>query len=158
MTTAIVFDLISALVDVCAAAVPAGVAVYDGQGASEDPGNFVMIGVGDPNDSAATSSASGELEWAGLGHKSSKERGSVSCCAVAWTGDSGNAAQKAVRQTVRDIVSAIETALRADPNLGGVVPGLNWVRYSGSFDLDQLSASDGVAAVFRFEITYIASL
>lgn len=157
MATAIVFDLISALVDTCTTALPT-VNVYDGQGATDDPGNFLMIGVGDPNSDDPAASASGDLQWAGLGHRTSKEQGTITCCAVAWSGDSGNAAQKAVRQTVRDISSAVESTLRADPNLGGVVPGLNWVRYAGSFSLEQLSASDGVAAVFQFDIAYIASL
>lgn len=159
MATAIVFDLISALVDTCTTATQAlGVNVYDGQGATDDPGNFLMVGVGDPNSDEPAASAQGNLEWAGLGHRTSKETGAISCCALAWSGGSGNAAQKAVRQTVRDMASAVEVALRTDPNLGGVVPGLNWCRYAGDFNLEQLSASDGVACLFTFEIQYIASL
>jgi hypothetical protein len=132
MATAIVFDLISALVDRFTVILPTTL-VLDGQGATDDPGNFLMVGVPDPNSDEAAASASGTLEWAGLGHRTSKEDGRVSCCALAWSGDSGNAAQKAVRQTVRDIAATVEADLRNDPNLGGVVPGLNWVRYAGDF-------------------------
>jgi hypothetical protein len=158
MTSMIVFDLVSALVDTCASVVPSGVKVYDGQPSTDDPGSFLMVGIRDPNSNDSATSASGTLEWAGLGHNTSKEDGSITCCAMAWTGNVGNAAQKAVRESVRDISSAVEVAMRTDPNLGGVVPGLNWVRYSGAWDLDQLSAFDGVAAVFHFEIAYKASL
>jgi hypothetical protein len=158
MTSTIVFDLVSALVDTCASVVPSGVAVYDGQPSTDDPGSFLMVGVADPNSADSATSASGTLEWAGLGHNTSKEHGTITCCAMAWTGNVGNAAQKDVRQAVRDISSAVEVVLRTDPNLGGVVPGLNWVRYAGDWNLEQLSAFDGVAAVFHFEIAYQASL
>jgi hypothetical protein len=165
MPTLVVFDLVSALVNVCTTAVPAGVNVYDGQPADDDPSNFLMVGVGDPDSTDAADSANGNEEWAGLGHRASKEYGAVACCAVAWTGDVGNDAQRAAREAVRDIYAAVEANLRTDPNLGGVVPGLNWVRIggstnsaSGSWSLKQLSATDGVAVVFRFDIAYMASL
>jgi hypothetical protein len=157
MATAVVFDLVTALVNTCATALP-GVSVYDGQGASDDPGNFLMIGVEDPDDPGPAEAASGSLEWAGLGHRASKENGSIACVALAWSGNTGNAAQQAVREAVRDMVGTVETTLRNDPNLGGTVPGLNWVRYAGNFRLRQISAADGVAAVFRFDVAYIASL
>lgn len=162
MTTAVVFDLISELVDTFATALPT-VNVYDGQGGTDDPGNFLMVGVGDPNSDEPATSASGSLTWAGLGHRSSKEGSEsaparITCVALAWNGSTGNDAQKAAREAVRDISSAVEVALRTDPNLGGRVPGLNWVRYAGDWSLDQLSASDGTAAIFQFDITYIASL
>lgn len=164
MATAIIFDLISALVTTCTSAVPVGTVVYDGQASDDTSKNFLMIGVADPDSDGPSASASGTLQWAGLGHRSSKEYGTVTCCAAAWTGDIGNAAQKAVREAVRDISSSVESALRNDPTLGGV-PGLNWVRYggaageaSGNWSLDQLSAEDGVAAIFQFEIAYLASL
>jgi hypothetical protein len=156
MATAVVFDLISALADAFRIAIPTAT-VYDGQGASDDPGNFLMVGVGDPNSDDPTS-ASGELEWAGLGHRSSYEHGTIACSALAWSGDSGDAAQKAARETVRDLVGAVEVALRTDPNLGGAVPGLTWVRYGRGWNLDQSSNNDGVQALFRFEVAYEARL
>lgn len=158
MPTAIVFDLATALVTTFRAAVPPSVNVYDGQGASDDPGFFLMVGVDDPDSDDEVDSAAGTLEWAGLGHKASKEAGEVSCCAVAWVGESGSSAQQAAREAVRDIMTAVEATLRADPNLGGLVPGLNWVRYAGEFSLRQRSDSQGVRAVFSFRISYIASL
>jgi hypothetical protein len=156
MATTVAFDLCSKLFDVFTANVPAGVRVYDGPGFSEDPGNFLMIGVDDPESEDPTSAA-GTQEWSGIGAKAALEDGVISCCAMAWTGDSGDAAQKAVRQTVRDIVGAVDVVLRADPNLGGAVPGLNWVRYGHNYRLSQPPAA-GVAAKFYFEIAYKARL
>lgn len=158
MATLIVFDLISALVDTFTDVVPAGVSVYDGQTPDEATNNFLMVGVGDTDAQAASTAASGALEWAGLGHRSSYETGSITCVAVAWSGDVGNGAARAVRESVRDIWTVVEAELRSDPGLSGVVPGLTWVTPAGSFDFDQLSATDGVAALFRFEIAYKARL
>lgn len=158
MATVIVFKLKAALVDAFTTALPTGWKVYNGQGASDDPGNFVMVGVGDPNSDQPELAASGSLEWAGLGHKSSKEESRIHCAAVAWSGDVGNAAMAAVEATIDAGMSAIETALRTDPNLGGAVPGLNWVRYAGDWSLTELVAPDGTAAIFQFDVTYFASL
>lgn len=157
MATTIVFDLITQLVTTFTAAAP-DVNVYDGQGATDDPGNFLMVGVGDPNSDSPADSASGTQEWAGLGANAAYEGGAVTCCALAWSGESGNTAQQTVRETVRDIVKGVDETLKADPNLGGTVPGLNWVRYGSSYSLTQLSDADGVAAIFYFEIAYKARL
>lgn len=156
--TVIVFDLISALVDTCTEALPS-VLVYDGQGVSGDFGDFLMIGIDDPSSDDPTS-AVGSLEWAGLGHKASYEHGTagIACCALAWTGGAGNVAQRSAREAVRDIAAAVESTLRADPNLGGVVPGLMWVRYGGDFRLSQPSVEQGAAAQFSFTIAYEARL
>lgn len=158
MATTIAFDLVTALVATCRANVPEGTKVYDGPGVSGDPGNFLMVGVPDPDSNAPSESASGTQEWSGIGAKATGEDGAVICCALAWSGETGDAAQQKVREAVRDIVKGVDLTLRADPNLGGAVPGLNWVRYGKNYRLTQLSADDGVAALFYFEVAYKARL
>lgn len=159
MTTTIAFDLITQLVVTCRANVPAGTTVYDGQGAAaDDTGNFLMVGIGDPNSQDPEVSAAGTQEWAAIGNRAGNEEGTVHCCAVAWSGDIGSDAQQQVREDVRDIVADVDAALRADPNLGGTVPGLMWVRYGRNYSLEQISATDGVAAVFKFDIDYRARI
>lgn len=158
MTTTIVFDLITQLVETCSAAVPTDVSVYDGVGDSQSPGNFLMVGVGDPLAPEGPTSAVGTQEWKGLGARGATEAGSVTCCALAWSGGAGNDAQRGCRETVRDIVSGVDAALKADPNLGATVPGLNWVRYGRDYGLTQLSDETGTAAIFFFEIAYTASI
>jgi len=158
MATTIMFDLITQLVTTCRANVPTGVKVYDGQGASQDPGNFLMVGVWDPDSADEATPSTGTQEWSGLGHKAALEDGVVACCALAWTGDSGDGAQQKAREAVRDIVANVDLALRNDPNLGGAVPGLNWVRYGQNYELAQWSTTDGTRAVFRFEVAYKARL
>jgi hypothetical protein len=158
MATTIAFDLITQLAVVCRAQVSPGTIVYDGPGVSNDPGNFLMVGVGDPDSNEPSESAAGTQEWSGLGAKAARESGTVTCCALAWSGDTGDAAQQAARESVRDIVADVDLALRADPNLGGAVPGLMWVRYGRNYRLTQLSAGDGVAALLYFEVAYEARL
>lgn len=158
MPTTIVFDLTSRLVEVFTAAAGVGVRVYDGQTSSADPASCLMVGVGDPDDVEMAEAASGTQEWAGLGARAGYEEGTIRCCAVGWTGDVSNAATKAVRETVRDIVAGVDAACKADPNLGGVVPGLNWVRYGANFNYSQAAFDDGTAAIFFFEIAYKAKL
>lgn len=157
MATTIVFDLISQLVETFTAATT-DVNVYDGQGATDDPGNFLMVGVSDPDEEGESEAATSTQEWNGLGHKAATELGAVSCCALAWRGEVGSDAQRQVREDVRDLVAGVDSALKADPNLGGTVPGLNWVRYGATNTLRQFSGSEGVRAVFYFEIAYRAHI
>jgi hypothetical protein len=156
-TTTIAFDLTTQLVATCRAAV-IGAVVYDGPQMAGDPGNFLMVGVPDPDSNEPSESASGTQDWSGLGAKASRESGAITCCALAWTGDDGDAAQQATRETVRDIVKTVDQALHDDPNLGGTVPGLMWVRFGRNYRLIQLSADDGTAAIFYFEIAYEARI
>jgi hypothetical protein len=159
MTTTIVFDLLTQLVETFDAAAPVDAIVYDGQGDSDDPGNFLMVGVDDPYAEGAVDSASGTQEWAGLGQRAAYEHGdAVWCCALARSGDSGSDAQRAAREAVRDLVAGVDATLKADPNLGGKVPGLMWVRYGRNFTLKQVSDSNGVEAIFSFSIAYEARL
>lgn len=157
MATTAVFDLISRLVDICTTALP-NVTVLDGQGNELPAGDFLMIGVGDPTDNSPAFSAEGSQSWAGLGARAANEEGSVTCCATVQSGDSGNAAQRAVRDRLRDLLATIEANFKADPNLGGLVPGLMWVRFGSRTNLTQISGTDGVAVVFYFEISYQARL
>jgi hypothetical protein len=156
--TTIVFDLITQLYEKAKATVPNDVMVHDGLGVPGNPGNFLMVGVPDPDTEGPPESASGTQEWKGLGARAATEEGAVTCCALAWSGDSGDEAQRAAREKVRDIVAGLDATLKADPNLGGTVPGLNWVRYGRNFGLTQLSDTDGVSAIFYFEIAYLASI
>lgn len=154
--TTIVFDLVSQLYVACQAAVPAGVLVTDGEYDGQDPGDILMVGVPDPFGNTADS-ASGQQSWHGLGAKAALEQGTVACCAMSWRGDQGDEAQKAARETVRDIVFGVDAALNADPNLGGKVPGLEWVRYGQNYTLTQPPIT-GAVAIFQFEIAYQARL
>ncbi len=153
MATSIAFDLIPVLVEQFGTEVPAGTQVLLGFGASDDPGDFLMVGVDDPNSpDPLAPSASGTQTWAGLGANHRDEDGTVTCAALAWTGDA-DATEDAIAR-VKAIVAAVEAHITADPNLGGAVPGLLWVRPEGRTQL----MLGGGQAMFVFDLAYRARL
>lgn len=153
MTTSIAFDLIDALVTTLTAAL-SNIQVYDGTGASDDPGDYLMVGVSDP-DASPPQAFEARQAWAGIGARARDEEGTVNCAALSWNGD---ASAKKARDGVKAITQAVEDALRADPNLGGAVPGLLWVEYGTDGRADLIEATDGTALLWRFDIRYQARI
>lgn len=153
MATSIVFDLIDALVDVLTEALT-DIQVYDGTGISADPGDYLMIGVSDPDESQPQAFESRQ-EWAGIGARARNEEGTINCAALSWNGD---ADAKLARAGVKRVTSAVEDALRDDPNLGGAVPGLQWTGYGTDGRADLIEATDGTALLWRFDIQYKARI
>lgn len=155
-TTTLAFGVITALVDVCREQAADGVIVKRGWILGSDYGNFLMVNVGNPFDNSGTAeSAAGTQEWAGLGARATYEDGVIPCCALAWSGDSDEDAQQRMDDEVAAIVSGVDQTLRNDPNLGGAVPGLNWVRYGSTFaGPTPLSDDSGTASLFGFQVAY----
>ena len=152
----VVPQLIDALVTTARANAPTGVTVYDGFGVSQDPGDFLMIGVDDPNRADAASSASSRQDWANANYTSREEEGDVTCAALSWNGDSGDAGQKAARDAVYAIAGALAGSLRADPSLG--VDGVLWTSFGTSTDLQQNQDKKGSLALLVFQIHFLARI
>jgi hypothetical protein len=153
VTTSVVFDLTDRLVDVFKEAVT-DATVYDGYGNINDPGDFVMVGVDDPDGDRAQASDATQT-WAGLGAHTRDEEGTITCVALAWT---GNPELKPVRAKVKAMTGAIEQALKADPSLGGTVPGLLWTGYGQRTQMVQLQTDDGASVIVFFDIAFKARL
>lgn len=153
MGTSIVVPLIKRLVVVLSGALT-DVSVINGDSTSSDFGKFLMVGWDDPDNDRATS-AEGRQEWAGLGARSRYEEGTVTCLALAWDGESD---LDAVQTSADEITIAVEDALRTDPNLGGVVPGLMWTGYGTRTELIQLQATDGACVMCVFDIAFKARI
>lgn len=156
MATSAVFGLIDTLVEHFRD-VLSDVSVYDGFGISEDASDYLMVGVEDPNGSEPTS-ADVQQEWAGLGAKARYEAGTVTCAALAFRGNPGDEGQGEARAAARDIVAAVEDDLRADPNLGGVVPGLMWVGFGTRLRIVQDQGESGPWALVVFDIAFKAKI
>jgi hypothetical protein len=153
VSTSVVFDLIGTLVTQLGAELEAN--VYDAFGeVTEDPGDYLVIGFEDPNDDQATS-AEGQQEWAGLGARARNEEGTVTCFALSWNGD---ADMSAARTAVKAITDAVESHLRADPNLGGDVPGLLWTGYGTRTRVIQIPATDGACVMCVFDVAFKARI
>jgi hypothetical protein len=155
MSTSVVPALIDALVARCDAALSA-VSVYDGYGVTDNPGDFLMVGVEDPDsqDSASSSDASQEVATMGT-NRSRDERGTVSCVALSWNGDGD---QKAARDRVYATTAAVESLLRANPDLG--IPGYALVVTGFGADqrLMQNQDTDGAEAAVFFTVRFRARL
>ena len=125
MSTSAVPLLLDALVStfttaLATASLTAGpIVVYDGPTTSRDPqGEFVVVGDnGDVTDDAEASRT--EQQWAGIGGRSKDETGGITCAVVCWSGDSEF---KPLRDRAFVLLGLLETALRANPQLGVLGP------------------------------------
>jgi hypothetical protein len=153
VTTSAIPALIDALVSAARTALP-GVAVYDGYGVSDDPGDFLMVGVEDVNSLSDASAADSQQEWAGVGSSAPRdETGDVICTALSWN---GNGDQKAARDGAFAIAEAVATLLRANPSLG--IPSLLWTSYGTTTQLNQNQDENGAEAAVIFRCHFRARL
>lgn len=152
MATSAVPAVIDALFTAADAAL-ATVTVYDGFGVSDDAGDFLMIGVEDPDSQDAATSADAEQSWANADGTARDETGTVTCAALSWNGD---ADQKAARDAVYAITAAVEDLLRADPSLG--IATVLWTSFGTSQQLTQAQDEQGALALLVFRIQFRARI
>lgn len=150
-SVSVVPALIDALVAQATSAVT-GATVYDGIGVSEEEGDYLMIGVDDPEGPDWARSASVARDWETVGLQNDiDEEGDIACAALSWNGD-GNA--KAARDAVYAIAEALAGVCRTNPTLG--IPRLLWVLYGGQSDLQQVQNQHGALARLEFQIHFRA--
>src|SRR6185503_1586429 len=87
------------------------VTVVDGFSLSKDPGDFLMIGVDDPDNANSAQSADSQQNWASNNPGSVDETGQVTCAALSWN---GNGDPKAARDAAFATCGAFATALRSN--------------------------------------------
>lgn len=146
-------DVIDALVTLSAAALPS-VRVYDGIGVSDDPGDFLMVGVEDPDIDGAAFSAEVEQSRLAMGG-SQQEAGTVTCCALSWTGDSTDVGQKAARDAAFTTVAAVETILRTTaPTLD--VAAVSKTEFGDRLTVSQAQDATGASCMVIFSVAYLA--
>lgn len=120
--------------------------VIVGPGATEDPGDVVMVGVSDPDETVYAGAVSGSQHWAQLGGLFRDEQFVVHCIAIASNGD-GDAL--AAMDAAYTLMGAVETALVADPTFGGTLLYSMGLTSAGlKFSTDQT----GVAALVPFDV------
>lgn len=152
MPTSAVPLVIDQLVERCTNALP-DVLVFDGFGLTEDPGDFLMIGVDDPDTQDSAYAADADQEWANANYTARDESGTITCAALSWNGD-GN--QKAARDAVYSMTAAVEDVLRAEPAMG--IPVLLWSSFGTSQQLSQARDPQGAAAWLIFRIYFRARI
>lgn len=153
MPTSVVPALITAVVVTAQEQLP-DLIVTDGWAVTSDPGNYVMIGVEDPDVDGYAQSATSTQSWANANYTARDEEGDVNCVALAWNGD-GDA--KAARDAVYANVAALEDALRSNPpqDLADVL----WTSVMASGGrLNQIQDSGGAVALLLFSIHFRARI
>lgn len=155
MPTSAIPDIIDALVEQCSTAL-SGATVYDGFGVSDQAGDFLMVGVDDPNQPDAASSADSSQSPATLGtDRSRDETGSITCAALS---SNGNSDQKAARDAVFAIAAGVADLCRANPSLGITGYPLLVTGYGDDQRLIQNQYEDGADAILIFTVRFRARL
>lgn len=151
MATSVVPALIDALVTAFDAAMTT--TVYDGYGVSDDPGDFLMVGIDDPDSDDWANAASVKQDWAQANHTARSEEGDIVCAALSWNGDGS---QKVARDAVYATQASVETVLRANPSLG--VTSVLWTSFGTNAEFRQIQGKHGAAALLIFRIFFRAHL
>lgn len=152
MAVSVVPALIDALVAAGRAALP-DVLVIDGMGKTDDPGDYLMIGVDDPDTDGDAFSGDSQQKWAHATGSARDESGQITCAAFSWN---GNADQKAARDSAYASVEALASACRADVDLG--VASLVWTDFGTDARLSQIQSDSGAAALVVFQIAFRARI
>jgi len=158
MTVSIVPALIDTLVTAADATVPANVNVFDGFGVSDDPGDYLMIGVDDPDADGWANTADAQEDISSVGPPSGArdQTGSVVCVALSWNGDCD---QKAARDAALTTMTALAAYVRANPGLS-IASGSQtfWCWFSPSEAWKQQQDDAGAKAQVVFRIGFFARL
>lgn len=152
MATSTVPALIDALVSTFTSELT-GLRVSDGMGVTDDPGDYLMVGVEDPDVDGFSSSAEVSQEWANANYTGRDETGDIKCAAMSWNGDGDITA---ARTAVYASLGLVETVLRQDPSLD--LPDLLWTGFGGSLQLNQIQDENGAVAMVLFSIHFRARI
>lgn len=144
--------VVDALIAKATAALP-GVRVFDAFGDSDDPGDFLMVGSNNADESGDVNAGEFPQDWANANHTARDEDGVVNCFALSWNGD-GN--QKAARDSVFATCEAVAALCRADPSLG--VPQLLWSSFGTRGTPSQGVDTQGALCAVEFQVSYKARI
>ena len=153
MATSVVFALLDAVYDKLAAELQ-DVHVVDGPTLSQENGDFVMVGVDDP-DKDGSSAADGNQVPGPFGTNRPRDDDGEIVCAIAVL--NGDTDVRTARRRVAALSAQIEAIARTDPTWGGVT-GLLWTGYGSSYQFTQAQDDDGAFALLVFRISYRARI
>lgn len=150
--SSVVPDLLDALLAAFPPLVP-DFTVSDGFPLEWNTGDFLAVGVDDPQSANPAPSARSDAEWAGA-HRSMglNESGEVTCAAWAWRGDADT---KSGRDAVYGALSAIQDTLRNPAGLA--VEGL-WSTWLAGTQLSQDQTPNGALVLLVFRVGFKARI
>lgn len=152
MAVSVVPGIIDALFDAATAALP-DVLVLDGMGATDDPRDYLMIGVDDPDADGGAFAGDSRQVWADATGTSRTETGAITCAAYSWNGDGD---QKAARDAAYASVEALASHCRDTTDLG--LADLYWTDFGTDARLSQFQGQWGAAALVVFSIAFRARI
>lgn len=145
-----------ALVPIFTTAV-APVVVFNGPAVKAPPKRFLLVGSDGGDSGMGDSDEDGaviEQSVSSLGNTWRDERGVITCAAWAWSGDTK---LDQVRTHVSDVLDAVETALRSDRTLGGVLAPPGRVEFGG-IRIRERQTAEGAVIRAVFTVSYGALL
>ncbi len=155
MATSVFPTVMAALVDLTRTALP-GLQVHYGVGATDDPGDFLMIGVEDPDIDRAAFSATLRQDRATMGG-ARFEMGSINCCALSWNGDGTDAGAQAALEAVFVTLGAVEALLRTAPTLG--IDAVHKTEFAADdADISIAQSEAGASCMAIFSVAYKAQI
>lgn len=130
-------------------------AVRDGFADLGDPGDFLMVGVEDPDATGYEAAVTSDQSWAGVGRSQRNEEIEVVCCALSWNGDADPAK---ARTDVYALVSGFEKWIVEHPTLGQTAITLTNCLFGGRHTLNQAQNSAGAVAWVVFTVNVTARI
>lgn len=152
MATSVVPALIDAIVAQATVAITTAT-TYDGMGVTDDPDNWLMVGIDDPDADGFADTAESSQSWAHVGHTTRDEEGDITCAALAWNGDGD---LKKARDDAYAITAQVENLARTDPTWG--IAGILSSGFGSSTQLKQIQGQHGAAAMVVFRIHFRARI
>jgi hypothetical protein len=152
MVSTKLFDSINAIVTTLQAA---GITVIDGpEVADVELAAAVFVGY-DADPEGEFAAATLNQDWSdATGSGRRDEQLEVMCCAVVLDGES--AAWKPVRDKAKALLTAVETALRADPSLGQLASGTTQYYFAGFRPM--AAYQEPTPAGYQFRFTFAVSI
>ena len=128
--------------------------VYLGWGVTEEPGDYLMIGVDNVLSPAPdTNGAHSEQDWAHATGTARDEKGEITCAAYSWNGDDD---PKAAIDAAFATTAAVENMLRTNPSQG--VATVLWTSYGTGTDYSIQRGPDGASVVVVFKVFFKARI
>lgn len=163
MGTSVAAQMIDAIIANAPANLPAGVAVFDGFGVTDDPvvNGALMVGCDDPDtDDWTTAVDTSELVTVMATTRPRDEEAEIPCVAMGWSGNSSNQGAKEARDIVFGILAGVADMIRTagNPTPFFGVTGAYRMDYGTSGSLMQKQTDDGATAYAVVRIAYKARI
>ena len=132
----------------------APVRILDGfEATPDDPGDFVMVGIEDPDTDDLGWAGESTAEWAHAGGTERDEAGTVTCSALSWNGDGD---PRLARTRVYRLVDGVAGYLTEHYTLG--IPYVLWLTFGGDMQFSQQQGSGGASAIVVFKLAFRARI